>query len=113
MRISGRFGTFAAAGAFCASPNTATGRAVTSWFPRERRGFALGVRQTAVPIGGFAVALGLPPVADHSGSRAAMLVLAGSSLVAAGLLAIVSTLARRRGCRSTVEAAQAGNPPAS
>ena len=36
-----------------------------------------------------------------------------SSLVAAGLLAIVSTLARRRGWRSAVEAAQAGNPPAS
>jgi sugar phosphate permease len=77
----------AVAGALGASTNTATGRAVTSWFPRERRGFALGVRQTAVPIGGFAAALGLPPIADNSGSRAALLVLAGFSLVAACLAA--------------------------
>ena len=77
----------AVAGAFGASINTATGRAVTSWFPRETRGFALGIRQTAVPIGGFAAALGIPQIADNAGSRAALLVLAGFSLVGAGLVA--------------------------
>ena len=77
----------AVAGAFGASTNTATGRAVTSWFPRRSRGFALGIRQTAVPIGGFAAALGIPPVADNGGSRAALLVLAGFSLVAGCLAA--------------------------
>src|SRR6185369_1756329 len=39
----------AVAGAFGASINTASGRAVTSWFRREERGLALGIRQTAVP----------------------------------------------------------------
>jgi sugar phosphate permease len=78
----------AVAGAFGASVNTATGRAVTSWFPREQRGFALGIRQTAVPIGGFAAALGIPLIADHAGTRAALLVLAGFSLVAAALAAL-------------------------
>jgi sugar phosphate permease len=85
------FGTLvlllAVAGAFGASTNTATGRAVTSWFTRDTRGFALGIRQTAVPIGGLVAALGLPPIADSSGSRAALLVLAGFSLVAACLAA--------------------------
>jgi sugar phosphate permease len=80
------FGTLvlllAVAGAFGASTNTATGRAVTSWFTRDTRGFALGIRQTAVPIGGLVAALG-----DSSGSRAALLVLAGFSLVAACLAA--------------------------
>jgi nitrate/nitrite transporter NarK len=73
------------AGAFGASANTATARAVTSWFPREKRGFALGIRQTAVPIGGFTAALGLPPIADHWGSRAALIALAAASVVAAVL----------------------------
>ena len=69
--------------AFGASANTATARAVTSWFPRDERGFALGIRQTAVPIGGFAAALGIPPIADPWGPRAALLVIAGAVLGAA------------------------------
>ena len=71
------------AGAFGASTNTATGRAVTSWFSRGERGFALGIRQTAIPIGGFAAALGVPPIAGHWGLRAALLALAAFSLLAA------------------------------
>jgi sugar phosphate permease len=77
----------AVAGGSGASINTATGRAVTSWFTRGTRGFALGIRQTSVPLGGFAVALGIPPIADHWGSRVALLALAGFSLAAAGLSA--------------------------
>jgi sugar phosphate permease len=73
----------ALAGAFGASTNTATGRAVTSWFRREERGFALAVRQTAVPIGGVSAALGIPPIAGHWGSRGALTVLAGLALAAA------------------------------
>jgi sugar phosphate permease len=75
------------AGALGASINTATGRAVTSWFTRATRGFALGIRQTSVPIGGLVAALGIPLIVDRSGSRAALLVLAGFSLVA-GCLAL-------------------------
>lgn len=86
------FGSFAAllavSGAFGASTNTATGRAVTSWFAREQRGFALGIRQTSVPLGGFAAALGLPLISDLWGLRVALLVLAAFSLVAAGLAAL-------------------------
>jgi sugar phosphate permease len=82
---------FVAASACGASTNTATGRAITSWFPRDGRGFALGIRQTAIPIGGFTAALGLPPVVDAWGLRAALLALASFSglaaLTAASLLA--------------------------
>ena len=77
--------------AFGASTNTATGRAVTSWFPRAERGFALGIRQTSIPLGGFTAAFGVPPIVDHWGSRGALLVLAGFSLAAA--LAAVATMA--------------------
>jgi sugar phosphate permease len=76
--------------AFGASTNTATGRAVTSWFPRAERGFALGVRQTSIPLGGFSAAFALPPIVDQWGSRGALLVLAGFSLVAA--LAAAATM---------------------
>ena len=77
----------AVASAFGASSNTATGRAVTSWFPRAERGFALGIRQASVPIGGFTAALVVPPIADHWGSRVALLALAGFSAVAASTAA--------------------------
>ncbi len=66
-----------------ASTNTATGRAVTSWFLRAERGFALGIRQTAIPLGGFIAAFAVPPIVDAGGSRAALLALAGLAAVAA------------------------------
>ena len=75
--------------AFGASANTATGRAVTSWFARSERGFALGVRQSAVPIGGFAAALVLPPVVDAWGLRVSLLVMAGAMLAAALVAALL------------------------
>ena len=76
------------AGAFGASINTASGRAVTSWFRRQERGLALGIRQTAVPIGGFAAALAVPLIADQWGSRAALVVLGAYSLLGAALSAV-------------------------
>jgi nitrate/nitrite transporter NarK len=64
-------------GAAGASVNAASGRAVMSWFAPTQRGLALGIRQTAVPLGGAAAALVLPPVAGAGGVRAGLLVLAG------------------------------------
>src|SRR6266496_4886058 len=43
-----------ATGAFGASVNSASGRAVMHWFAADERGLALGIRQAAIPIGGFA-----------------------------------------------------------
>ena len=42
--------------------SVASGRAVMSWFAPEERGFALGIRQTAVPLGGALAALTLPAI---------------------------------------------------
>ena len=66
------------AGAFGASVNAASGRAVMGWFPATQRGLALGVRQTAVPIGGAAAAAALPWLADAGGTKLAFVVLGGS-----------------------------------
>ncbi len=57
------FVLLALAGAAGASVNSASGRAVMYWFPAEERGFALGVRQTAIPLGGLVAAIALPPLA--------------------------------------------------
>lgn len=69
------------AGGLGASVNSASGRAVMHWFAASQRGFALGIRQTAVPIGGAWVALGLPLFLSAGGVRAAILALAGGCLL--------------------------------
>ncbi len=76
----------AAAGAAGAGVNAASGRAVLTWFPARRRGLAMAVRQTSVPLGAAAAAVVLPVLADRGGVPA---VLAG--LAAACALAAVAT----------------------
>jgi sugar phosphate permease len=73
----------ALAGASGASVNSSSGRAVMHWFGADERGLALGVRQTAIPVGGFVGALVLPPIAHAGGSRAAFFFLAGLCAVGA------------------------------
>jgi sugar phosphate permease len=81
-----------AAGAFGASVNAASGRAVMGWFPVTQRGLALGVRQTAIPIGGAAAAAGLPWLSDAGGTKLAFVVLGGSCFAGAGVaLAFIRT----------------------
>jgi sugar phosphate permease len=72
-----------AAGGLGASVNAASGRAVMGWFPYDQRGFALGIRQTAVPIGGVLVALALPPIVDAWGLRGGLVALAIGCLTTA------------------------------
>ena len=67
------------AGAAGASVNAASGRAVMQWFPSNERGFALGIRQTAIPVGGLISALVLPLL----GVRAAFVFLAALCLAGA------------------------------
>jgi sugar phosphate permease len=57
------------AGAAGASVQSASGRAVMGWFTPRRRGLALGIRQTAIPIGGFAASVLLPHLSPAWGFR--------------------------------------------
>jgi sugar phosphate permease len=66
----------------------ASGRAVFGWFPRSERGLALGIRQTAVPVGAALASFTLPPLASAAGVDAALYALAGFMLVAAVAAAI-------------------------
>jgi sugar phosphate permease len=80
----------ALAGAAGAAVQSGSGRAVMRWFGPEERGLALGLRQTAVPVGGVIGALGLPLAVAAGGVRAAFLGLAVlcvlGSLLAAAIL---------------------------
>jgi sugar phosphate permease len=71
------------AGAAGASVNSASGRAVMSWFDPSQRGLALGIRQTALPLGGAAAAVALPPIAAVGGTEAGFLTLAAACLATA------------------------------
>jgi sugar phosphate permease len=77
-----------AAGAAVAGVNSASGRAVLSWFPARGRGLAMAVRQSAVPIGGALAAATLPTLAAHGGSRAALWAVAGLEVVTAVAVAV-------------------------
>src|SRR4051794_29705390 len=71
------------AGMFGSSSTGASGRAVMGWFGRDERGFALGIRQMALPLGGAAASIVLPQIVGASGLRGAFLTLAGLCLTAA------------------------------
>ena len=95
-----------AAGALGSSANAASGRAVVSWFAPDRRGFALGLRHMATPLGG-AVAAALLPLAVHRGGiGAAMLALACACLV--GSLVAALGLRRPEGGEGEREAGDPG-----
>ncbi|MEV0998024.1 MFS transporter [Nonomuraea sp. NPDC050202] len=71
------------AGALGGSVNGASGRAVMTWFGEGERGFAMSIRQTAIPVGGAAGVALLPWLASAYGFRAAYAVPAAFCLAAA------------------------------
>jgi sugar phosphate permease len=79
------------AGASAASANAASGRVVVGWFPPERRGLAMGIRQMAQPVGVGIAAITIAVVAEHRGIHAAIAVPTAAAALAAivvGLLVI-------------------------
>jgi MFS family permease len=74
-------------GAASGSTNAASGRLIVGWFPRERRGLAMGIRQMSQPLGVTVAALATPPLAEVSVPSAVAL-----PLVLTAVLAVVSTV---------------------
>ncbi|GAA4189294.1 MFS transporter [Gryllotalpicola kribbensis] len=72
-------------GAASASTNAASGRVVVGWFPRSRRGLAMGIRQMSQPLGVAAAAIAVPPLADRFGPT-------GPLLLAGVVLAVLAVL---------------------
>jgi len=86
----------ALAGIAGGSVQSGSGRAVMRWFAASERGLALGVRQTAVPIGGAIAALVLPQLGSPK---------AGLLFVAAFVLAgaVAGALVLRSGTEEHIE----------
>jgi ACS family hexuronate transporter-like MFS transporter len=68
--------------------NPAGSAAVMRWFPPRRRGFAMGIRQTGVPVGGVLAATVWPWVATAWGWRASYALAGVMALVGTALLAV-------------------------
>ncbi|WP_082279487.1 MFS transporter [Mycobacterium colombiense] len=77
-------------GMTAASCNTAGGRLVSAWFPPHQRGLAMGIRQTAQPLGIALGALVIPELAER-GPRVGLMFPALACAVAAvaGAIGIV------------------------
>jgi sugar phosphate permease len=79
-----------------ASVNAASGRLIMGWFGVEERGVAMGIRQTAQPLGVAAAALVLPVLALDEGPFVALGWTGLACLVAAALVVLVAQDAPRR-----------------
>jgi sugar phosphate permease len=82
-------GALSVVGALGAGVNAASGRAVMAWFGEDERGFALGIRQMATPLGGAVAAVALPTLNQQISLRAAFDGLAAACFVAAVIGAIL------------------------
>ncbi|MEV6065584.1 MFS transporter [Nocardia sp. NPDC052001] len=72
-------------GVGAASTNGASGRVIVGWFPPDKRGLAMGIRQTAQPLGVGIGALSIPAIAAAHGFSTAILVpalMAGAAAIA-------------------------------
>jgi sugar phosphate permease len=77
------------AGAAGAAVNSSTGRAVMHWFGPHERGLALGIRQTAIPIGGFVSSIVLPPIVNAGGVEWGFVALGVGCIVGAAVSVLV------------------------
>lgn len=96
-------------GMAAASSNSASGRLVVGWFPPEKRGLVMGIRQTAQPLGVGLGALVIPQLAQAYGVSAALLFPAAVCALAA-VISAVGVLDPPRTPRADAPAAELANP---
>lgn len=96
-------------GAAAASTNAASGRVVAGWFPRSRRGLAMGIRQMAQPLGVAVTALVVPTLAAHLGVGAPLL-LAGALTAVLAVACAFGIVNPPRPARVAATAAGEDNP---
>lgn len=73
---------FVLCGVAAASSNSASGRLVVGWFPAHRRGLAMGIRQTGLPLGVGLAALVVPTLAEARGIAGTLVVCLVTAVVA-------------------------------
>lgn len=95
-------------GMAAASCNTAGGRLVSAWFPPHQRGLAMGIRQTAQPLGIALGALIIPELAEH-GPQAGLRFTALACAVGA-VLSVVGIVDPPRKPRASASDQELANP---
>ena len=98
------------AGVGAASTNSASGRLVVGWFPPHRRGTAMGIRQTALPLGIGLAAFIVPVTAEAQGLRAALLIPTVVCAVATVAVALLVVDPLRPTREQAVASGQLANP---
>jgi len=89
-------------GAASASTSSASGRVVAAWFPRSRRGLAMGIRQMSQPLGVTVAALVVPSLAARAGISAPLLLAGSLAAVLALACAVgITTPPRPQGTQGT------------
>ena len=78
-------------GMAAASANAASGRVVVGWFPKDRRGLAMGIRQTCQPLGVTVSAVTVPTLASTGGIGVALIL----PLVLTAVLAVACAIGIR------------------
>ncbi len=76
-------------GVFAASTSSASGRIVVGWFPPQRRGLAMGIRQMAQPLGVAIAAATIAVTASEAGLRAALLIPVAATALALVAVALI------------------------
>lgn len=100
---------FALCGVGAAATSATSGRVVIGWFPAERRGLAMGLRQMALPLGMAAGALVVPPlVAD--GEIAPALVVAAAVVAVAAVASLLFIVNPPRPARAVDAEGRPANP---
>lgn len=79
----------ALAGIGSAATNSASGRVVVGWFPPERRGLAMGIRQTGQPLGVGLAAATVAVIAHHHGIGPALWVPTIATAISLVVVALV------------------------
>jgi sugar phosphate permease len=105
--FAAEFAVLVLAGAAGASVNSASGRVVMGWFEPHERGTAMGLRQTAQPLGVALAAVTFPPIANRFGVGWA-LVLPAVLCLGISLLVWLFVVDPPRAASTT--AARAGSP---
>ena len=76
-------------GAAGGSTNSASGRIVVGWFPPNRRGLAMGIRQTGLPLGVGLAAVIVPNLVAARGLSTTLLVIAGACALGTAACALL------------------------
>ena len=101
---------FVLGGAAAASTSAASGRVVIGWFPRSRRGLAMGIRQISQPLGVAVAALAVPALASHLGIWAPLLLAGALTAVLAAACAVGIANPPRAAARPAADGERPFNP---